>query len=122
MEGRKFQQDRRGTTITVRNLFRGTPVRLAQLKKHRLSSGKVKSLVMTYALVREVRFSLQVRGNKRLDWTVQASSDAMGVATSVYGKEFMQRYTNLSWSEMELQLKESYQIQRMVRQNLEILI
>ena len=53
---------------------------------------------MTYAFVKDVRFSLQVRGNKRLDWTIQASSDAMGVATSVYGKDFMQRYVNRSWS------------------------
>ena len=94
----KISAGQRGTTVTVRNLFVNTPVRLAQLKKHRLSLGKVKSLVMTYALVREVRFSLQVRGNKRLDWTIQASFDAMGVVTSIYGKDFMQRYTNLSWS------------------------
>jgi hypothetical protein len=54
---------------------------------------------MTYALVREIRFTLQIRGNKRFDWTIQTASDAMGVATSVYGKEFMQRYKNLTWSE-----------------------
>ena len=94
----KVSAGQRGTAITVRNLFQGTPVRLAQLQKHRLSLGKVKSLVMSYALVKNVRFSLQVKGNKRLDWTVQASSDAMGVTTSVYGKDFMQRYMNLSWS------------------------
>jgi len=54
---------------------------------------------MTYALVREIRFTLQIRGNKRLDWTIHAASDAMGVVTSFYGKEFMQRYTNLTWCE-----------------------
>jgi len=88
----------RGTTVTVRNLFSNTPVRLAQLRKHKLCLWKVKSLIVTYALVREVRFSLQARGNKRLYWTIQACSDTMDVATSIYGKDFMQRYTSPSWS------------------------
>lgn len=88
----------RGTTVVVRNLFRTMPVRLEQMKKQRVSVAKVKSLILTYALVREIRFQLQVRGNKRLDWTVQPASDALRVAISVYGKDLMERYTHTSLS------------------------
>jgi DNA mismatch repair ATPase MutL len=74
------------------------PVRLEQMKKQRVSVAKVKSLILTYAFVREIRFQLQVRGNKRLDWTMQAASDALRVAVSVYGKDLMERYTRTSLS------------------------
>ena len=72
------------------------PVRLEQMKKQRVSVAKVKSLILTYAFVREIRFQLLIRGNKRLDWTVQAASDALGVAVSVHGKDLMERYTHTS--------------------------
>lgn len=101
----KVSPGQMGTTISVRHLFRELPVRLAQLTKQRLSLGKIKSLVLTYAFVRQTRFSLQVRGSKRLDWTIQAGSDAMGVATSVYGKDFMQRYTKSQWSDQGITIE-----------------
>ena len=68
------------------------------MKRQRVSIAKVKSLILTYALVREIRFQLQIRGNKRLDWTVQAASDAFGAAVSVHGKDFMERYVHTSHS------------------------
>jgi len=94
----KISAGQKGTIVTVRNMFVGLPVRLAQMKKHRVSIGKVKSIIITYALVKEIRFYLQVRGNKRLDWSLEATSDALGVATSIYGRDLMQRYQNVSWS------------------------
>ena len=84
--------------MTVRNLFKKLPVRLEQARKHRLASSKIKSLMMSYALVKPVRFCLQMRGNKRMDWTVQGSSDAFQVGSLVYGKEVLQRYTQQNWS------------------------
>jgi DNA mismatch repair ATPase MutL len=88
----------RGTSVTVRKMFQTMPVRLEQMKKQRVSVAKLKRLLMSYALVREVRFQLQVRGNKKLDWTVQAASDAMGVAVSIFGKDLMMhRYTHTSY-------------------------
>src|SRR5271154_3099216 len=87
-----------GTTVVVRNMFQTMPVRLEQMKKQRVSIPKVKSLILTYAFVREIRFQLQIRGNKRLDWTVQAASDAFGVAVSAYGKDLMERYSHTSQS------------------------
>ena len=87
-----------GTTVVVRNMFQTMPVRLEQMKKQRVSMAKVKSLILTYAFVREIRFQLQIRGSKRLDWTVQAASNALGVAVSVYGKDLMERYSHTSQS------------------------
>lgn len=81
----------------VRNLFDTLPVRLAQMKKHRVPLGKVKSLIVTYALVNEVRFCLQVRGNRRFDWSVPSACDAMSVSISLFGKDFMKRYTQRTW-------------------------
>ena len=75
------------------------PVRLAQMKRHPVSLAKVKSVIMSYALVRQLRFCLQIRGKHRVDWTIHAESDALGVAMSVFGKDCMQRYTNMSWSD-----------------------
>jgi hypothetical protein len=73
-------------------------VRLALARKQRVSLARLKSLILTYAFVRDVRFVLQLRGNKRVDWTVQATSDPLAVATSVYGKDILQKYKCLSWS------------------------
>ena len=84
--------------MTVRNLFKKLPVRLEQARKHRLVISKIKSLLVSYALVKPVRFCLQMRGNKRVDWIVQGSSDAFQVASLAYGKEFMPRYTQQTWS------------------------
>jgi len=68
------------------------------MKKHRVPLGKVKSLMATYALVNEIRFCLQVWGNRRFDWSIPAACDAMGVAISLFGKEFMKRYTQRRWA------------------------
>jgi len=94
---RQSAAGQRGTTVIVRNLFDALPVRLAQMKKHRVPLGKVKSLMATYALVNEIRFCLQMRRNRRFDWSIPAVCDAMGVAISLFGKEFMKRYTQRTW-------------------------
>ena len=73
-------------------------MRLAQTKRHRVPLGKVKSLMVTYALVNEIRFCLQVRGSRRFDWSIPAAYDTMGVAISLFGKDFMQRYTQRTWT------------------------
>ena len=84
--------------MAVRNLFRELPVRLAQAKKHRVSVAKMKSILISYALVRDIRFVMHFRGKKRLSWTIQSASDALAVITSIYGKEFMRKYFTSSWS------------------------
>jgi DNA mismatch repair ATPase MutL len=94
----------RGTIVTVRDLFRGFPVRLEQAKKHRVNLVKVKSLILSYAFVRQFRVCLQVRGNRRVDWTVQGSSDAMSVVATLYGKEFVQRYSRFTWENEDLSI------------------
>ena len=83
----------------MRNLFQNIPVRLAYMKEHRVSIAKVKSLIVTYTLVNDIRISLQLRGNKRHDWNVQAFPDAFDVAISIHGRNLMQRYTYTSWTE-----------------------
>ena len=88
----------RGTTVVVRNMFLTMPVRLEQMKKQRVSIPKVKSMILTYGFVREIRFQLLAKGNKRLDWTIQATSDATSVAVSAFGKVLVERYTHTSWS------------------------
>ena len=94
----KLIAGQKGTTISVRNIFRELPVRLAQARKHRVSAATVKRVIISYALVKDIRFVLQFRGNKRLDWTVQPDSDAWGVATSIYGRDFMSKYLSTTWS------------------------
>jgi len=89
----------RGTIVSVRHLFSEFFVRLTYARKHRVTVAKVKSIILTYAFVRDVRFTLQFRGNKRIDWTVQPSRDAMSVAKEVLGREIMQRYQNVSWTD-----------------------
>ena len=74
-------------------------MRLTYARKHRVTVAKIKSILLTYAFVRDVRFILRFRGNKQMDWTLQASSDAMIVAQEVFGKDLMQQYQSVSWSE-----------------------
>jgi DNA mismatch repair ATPase MutL len=93
----KITAGQRGTTVAVRSLFRDLPVRLTQARKQRVSVGKVKSIIFTYALVRDIRFTLQFRGNRKLEWTVQPASDALSVATCILGKEFMHNYITTTW-------------------------
>jgi len=84
----------------VRNLFKILPVRLAEAKKHRVSVSKVKSLIMTYALVRGgVRFLLHYRGNKRIDWNITGGNNPMDVAVSVFGKDIVRKYEQVTWND-----------------------
>jgi len=89
-----------GTCVVVRNLFKGLPVRLAEAKKHRVSVSKVKSLIMTYALVRGgVRFLLHYRGNKRINWNITGGNNPMDVAVSVFGKDIVRKYEQVTWND-----------------------
>jgi hypothetical protein len=54
---------------------------------------------LTYALVNDTRFSLHLRGKKRVDWTIQSASDALVVASKVFGKETMHMYIARTWSD-----------------------
>jgi DNA mismatch repair ATPase MutL len=94
----KVVPGQRGTTVVARNLFRALPVRLAQARKQRISVGKMKSLLMNYALVRRIRFAMQLRGKRKLDWTIPSDSNALAVATSVFGKESTAMHMAKSWS------------------------
>ena len=70
-----------------------------------MTVAKVKSMILTYAFVRQVRFVMHFRQNKRVDWTIQASADPMITAQEVFGKETMQQYQSVSWTEGGITIK-----------------
>ena len=83
---KKSQARARGTTITVRNLFRRVPARLKFLKSMPTENGHVANVVSQYALAfPEVAFSLSVDGKEKLQDVGQgqlldAIIDVYGVA------------------------------------------
>jgi len=95
----------RGTLVSVRHLFQDLFVRLTHARKHPVTVAKVKSMILTYAFVRQVRFVMHFRQNKRVDWTIQASADPMITAQEVFGKETMQQYQSVSWTEGGITIK-----------------
>jgi len=84
----KSQARTRGTTITVRNLFRRVPARLKFLKSIATEAGHVANVVSQYALAYpEVAFSLAVDGRESLRTSgrgklVDAIIDVYGVETA----------------------------------------
>lgn len=64
---RAIQGSPRGTTITVRNLFRNVPARLKFLKSVATESGHISHMVTQYSLAYpEVKFNLLMNGRKSL--------------------------------------------------------
>ena len=89
VETKKSSQSRtRGTTITVRNLFKRVPARLKFLKSVSTEAGHVANAVSQYALAYpEVAFSLVVDGKENLRTSgkgrlLDAIIDVYGVATA----------------------------------------
>jgi DNA mismatch repair ATPase MutL len=83
--------------VKIQKLLDTLPARLAKMKKHPIPHAKIKSLMIAYALVNDVRFCFQIRGNRRADWCLPNACDAMGVAISAFGKE-MDPYTLRKWA------------------------
>jgi len=93
-----------GTCVVVRDLFRELPVRLAEAKKRKIPVSKVKSLIMSYALVRKIRFVLQYRGNKRIDWSVTGGIP-MDVAVSVFGGDIVKGCKHVTWENEDIRIQ-----------------
>ena len=84
---RRGRQGRsRGTTITVRNLFRAVPARLKFLKSTTTENSHIARVVSEYALgFPEVRFSLTIDGRAVL--RTPGSGQLIDAAIEVYGLE-----------------------------------
>ena len=67
MARRVPQARARGTTVTVRNLFKRVPARLKFLKATTTENGRIANAVSQYALASpEVGFSLLIEGKQSL--------------------------------------------------------
>jgi DNA mismatch repair protein MutL len=76
----------RGTTVTVRNLFRNVPARLKFLKSDATENGHISNLVSQYALAfPEVRFTLVI--DRRTAFRSTGSGSLREVLGAVYGLE-----------------------------------
>jgi DNA mismatch repair protein MutL len=99
---KKGQSRTRGTTITVRNLFKRVPARLKFLKSLSTESSHVSNVVSQYALAYpEVAFSLIIDGKENLRTSgkgkvLDAIIDVYGVATA--GKMVSVDSSQQSWS------------------------
>lgn len=93
-----------GTFVVIRNLFKELPVRLAEAKKRKIPVSKVKSLISSYAFVRNVRFVLKYRGNKRIDWSV-LGGNPIDVAVSVFGRDVMRGYRHVTWQDENISIE-----------------
>jgi len=67
--------------------------------------GKVKSLIVSYALVWNVRFVLHWRGYRRLEWTIHATETSFVVAIQLFGKDSMNKYDRVEWSDEGLTIE-----------------
>jgi len=84
----------RGTTVTVRHLFRNVPARLKFLKSPATENGHIANLVSQYALAYpEVRFTLSIDGRT----TLQTTGNGMlrDVAAEVYGMDIATSMLNV---------------------------
>ncbi len=82
--GRGSQGRSRGTTLTVRNLFRKVPARLKFLKSPDTENSHIASVVSQYALAfPEVRFVLSIDGRETL--RTPGSGHLLDSVTQVYG-------------------------------------
>jgi DNA mismatch repair protein MutL len=80
----------RGSTITVRRLFRYFPVRLKFLKSVNTENSHIAHLVSQYALAfPEVKFSLAL--DKRLSLRTTGNGDLREVVNEIYGSDLAQR-------------------------------
>jgi DNA mismatch repair protein MutL len=80
----------RGTTITVRRLFRYFPARLKFLKSVNTENGHIANLVSQYALAfPEVKFSMVL--DKRPSLRTTGNGDLREVLSEIYGSEVAQR-------------------------------
>jgi DNA mismatch repair protein MutL len=99
---KKGQSRIRGTTITVRNLFKRVPARLKFLKSVSTESGHVANVVSQYALAYpEVAFSLTVDGKENLKTSGKGS--LLDAIIDVYGTEIAGKMLSVdssqsSWS------------------------
>jgi DNA mismatch repair protein MutL len=92
----------RGTTVTVRNLFRNVPARLKFLKSVATESSHISNLVSQYCLAfPEVRFSLIMEGRMALN--TPGSGSLRDALVKVYG---------LKTAEAMIQVKEEEQLPR----------
>jgi DNA mismatch repair protein MutL len=84
--GQRHQARVRGTTLTVRNLFKRVPARLKFLKSIPTESGHIASVVSQYALAfPEVAFSLIIDGKENLRTSGQGR--LIDAIIDVYGAE-----------------------------------
>lgn len=84
---------RKGTTVTVRRLFRYFPARLKFLKSPDTENSHIAHLVSQYALsFPEVKFSLIL--DKRLTLNTTGSGDLCDVVSVIYGSQLAQRMLN----------------------------
>jgi DNA mismatch repair protein MutL len=81
--GRGYRSRPPGTTITVRNLFSNTPVRLAFVGSARAESAQISALVRRYALAHwDVRFQLTLDGHASVHTSGRSLDAAIG---EIYG-------------------------------------
>jgi DNA mismatch repair protein MutL len=76
----------RGTTVSVRNLFRAVPARLKFLKSVNTENGHIARVVSEYALAcPEIRFSLMINGRNVLN--TPGSGHLLDAVIGIYGLE-----------------------------------
>ena len=99
MVGRSSHGRSRGTTITVRNLFRKLPARLKFLKSPATENSHIAQVVSQYALAfPEVKFTLLIDGKATL--TTPGSGRLLDSVIQVYGLEVarnMMEIKNRGW-------------------------
>ena len=92
----------RGTTITVKNLFKNVPARLKFLKSLATENGRIASVVSQYALAfPEVRFALSIDGRTSLK--TAGSGRLLDSITQVYGAEIAGNMLDVDSQEGEWQ-------------------
>ena len=86
MTGHSSQARPRGTTVTVRNLFRSVPARLKFLKSTATENSRIAAVVTQYALAfPEVRFTLV--NEERNVLRTPGSGNLLDAAVAVFGPE-----------------------------------
>ncbi|TET66489.1 MAG: DNA mismatch repair endonuclease MutL, partial [Dehalococcoidia bacterium] len=97
---RKSQARPRGTTVTVRNLFRRVPARLKFLKSTATESSHIANVVSQYALAfPEVGFTLFIEGRKAL--RTAGRGQLMDSVIEVYGVEIAQNMLEIKEGDWE---------------------
>ncbi len=90
----------RGTTVTVRNLFRSVPARLKFLKSRATENSHIANVVSLYALAfPEVRFSLVIDG--RVALRTSGSGQLIDTVVEVYGLEVAQNMLHIGDEDWE---------------------